>query len=67
MEELVAGPLQGSDHDRLTAFIKLERPAALGLILCCRLKEPFVEGSSRQVKLFVFLGVLNISEMEIAI
>ena len=65
MEELVTGPLEGADHDLTAAFIKLQSPCTLGLIIRNGLKEASVEGGRREVQLGALRFILYISEMKI--
>ena len=65
MEELVAGPLEGADHDLIAAFVKLEGPCATRLILRNGLEEASIEGSRREVQLSTLSLILHIPEMKI--
>ena len=45
VEELVAWPSEGTNHDGFTAFIELERPGAAWLIFGGRFEDLLVEWS----------------------
>ena len=65
MEELVARPLERADHDLVAAFIKLQSPCTLGLIIRDGLEESSVEGGRREVQLGALRFILYVSEMKI--
>ena len=67
MEELVAGPLEGADHDLISALIKLEGPCSTGLILRNGLKEASVKGGCGEVQVGALRFILHIPEMQIVL
>ena len=62
---MVAGPLEGADHDLIAALIKLQGPCATRLILRNGLEEASIEGSRREVQLSALRFILHIPEMKI--
>lgn len=67
VEELVAWPSEGTNHDGFTAFIELERPGAAWLIFGGRFEELLVEWSSWQVKICTLGSILYITEVKIVL
>lgn len=65
VEELVAGPLERTNHNLVIALVHLERPAATGLVKLCRLEETLVERCCRKIELSTLCLILHIAEVEV--
>ena len=66
VEELVARPLEGTNHDSLVALIHLEGPRAAWLVIFCRLEETLVEWGRRKIELSALCLILHVAEVQVA-